>query len=618
MNRKKMTLQETLISKGRIHESSKEKLPEGVLCRVTYPICNIDVKNHNGRKYSRAVWEKVHENQEINEKLSTRTLFGHAEHPKETQSNLEKTSHIVTKMYQGEELFEGKKVLVEYADFDVLDTPYGRIVDTLLRADCGVGVSTRAEGELEEAVDEDGTTYQNVLPESYRFVTVDFTADPSTLNVKPINVQRQVLKDLQKGVESREMPKEDVVCILESIDTDESKKLVEKLNWDASEKKKIEESSWQRTVSGTYGSGQTPCDVFVVKGRSGLQWYACEGSVNVNATYDEIKDGVDVETLKDVDMFTASSPINSEDELDSAVNDGDDEDVDEKKVKEEKEVKIDTPWGKKNWSFLKKAMKYYEDHRDDADKKDSGKKDAKESKHLLESFGSGNFNEWVKVFQTIFKDMSEENKKVVKTTIMENTKDTDSGFSTLKKKVLDLELSEAGVRADKEKLEEALTQIKAELKMLKEKYAKDCIDLNKKVIETKKVVSEDTQKLERVKEKTKKIIEGLLKEKEDLSSKYKKEQERLTAEILGESIKHYVKGKINSSKLNLHKNALALLENCKSVEEVDEVFVKVRDAVREGIAHSAVPKTIAISEHIDEEQAKLDGAIGSAFKGMSR
>ena len=40
-----------------------------------------------------------------------------------------------------------------------------------------------------------------------------------------------------------------------------------------------------KTISGFYGSNHTTCAVFVFG-----NWYACEGSQTVNATYDEIED----------------------------------------------------------------------------------------------------------------------------------------------------------------------------------------------------------------------------------------------------------------------------------------------------------------------------------------
>lgn len=74
-----------------------------------------------------------------------------------------------------------------------------------------------------------------------------------------------------------------------------------------------------KTVSGTYGSGKTACDVFVASDRNGLNWYAIEGSQNVNATCEDIDDGVDVELLSDVDTFTWPAGIDSEETLEMAV-----------------------------------------------------------------------------------------------------------------------------------------------------------------------------------------------------------------------------------------------------------------------------------------------------------
>lgn len=69
------------------------------------------------------------------------------------------------------------------------------------------------------------------------------------------------------------------------------------------------------TVSGTYGSSKTPCDVFVAENRNGSKWYAADGGTIVNLTYDEIQDGVDIEELSDADCFTTKTAIDSEETL---------------------------------------------------------------------------------------------------------------------------------------------------------------------------------------------------------------------------------------------------------------------------------------------------------------
>ena len=63
-------------------------------------------------------------------------------------------------------------------------------------------------------------------------------------------------------------------------------------------------------VSGTYGSGQTPCTVFTYEADGGT-WYAVQGSLNVNFTGEPVEEGVDVETLADSDMFTASRAVDT-------------------------------------------------------------------------------------------------------------------------------------------------------------------------------------------------------------------------------------------------------------------------------------------------------------------
>jgi hypothetical protein len=74
-------------------------------------------------------------------------------------------------------------------------------------------------------------------------------------------------------------------------------------------------------VNGTYGSGKTPCTVFVAdKGQYSSAWYCVQGSVNVNKTPDPIEDGVNVEEVFDIDTFTASKPINSLKDLEHALN----------------------------------------------------------------------------------------------------------------------------------------------------------------------------------------------------------------------------------------------------------------------------------------------------------
>jgi len=73
------------------------------------------------------------------------------------------------------------------------------------------------------------------------------------------------------------------------------------------------------TIAGTYGSGQTPCNVITAEKSDGSTWYAVEGSQNVNLSPEPLKWGVDVETIADVDAFTWPDGVNTEEELEAAI-----------------------------------------------------------------------------------------------------------------------------------------------------------------------------------------------------------------------------------------------------------------------------------------------------------
>lgn len=74
-----------------------------------------------------------------------------------------------------------------------------------------------------------------------------------------------------------------------------------------------------KTVTGTYGSNETPCFVFVANDNY-MNYYVVEGGQTVNATHDSIEDGVNVEELNDVDCFTWNTPIETIEQLENAVN----------------------------------------------------------------------------------------------------------------------------------------------------------------------------------------------------------------------------------------------------------------------------------------------------------
>lgn len=201
---------------------SYEDLPSGVIARVRYPICNIGKKNRNSRKYGMDVWDSVQADEELQERIRNRCCWGHSEHP-ENGSKTEFISHVVT----GFEVSPDKKIA--FCSADVLDTPYGRIVETLLRAKCGLGMSTRAEGEVESCTFEDGSKGSSVKADGFKMDTVDFTADPSTYGALPQKIVLRVVNQVKEALDRGKLKPSQAQHLLEGVKADEAKLLVERI-----------------------------------------------------------------------------------------------------------------------------------------------------------------------------------------------------------------------------------------------------------------------------------------------------------------------------------------------------------------------------------------------------
>lgn len=90
--------------------------------------------------------------------------MGELNHPATADVDLERACHIVTELYEQDNVFFGKS--------KVLTTPCGQIVRSLINDGVKVGMSSRALGTLEES------RGHNVV-RNMRLVAVDCVADPS-------------------------------------------------------------------------------------------------------------------------------------------------------------------------------------------------------------------------------------------------------------------------------------------------------------------------------------------------------------------------------------------------------------------------------------------------------
>ena len=219
-----MLLNERISNESQIIESDSTKLPQGILARIRRTVCEIGKKNANNRLYEKAVWEKVLADGEFKKRLENRQILGEMEHPEASQIKLDKdrTSHIVSNLFIDESTGTVK------ADFDLLPTEAGKFIWILHEAGVKVPASTRADGELIEEIDETGNKFNKVVPETYSFITIDHTGDPSCSNTEPENIVSAV----KSNYEAHKIGKNVAMALLEKAGTAEAKKLEENIKMD--------------------------------------------------------------------------------------------------------------------------------------------------------------------------------------------------------------------------------------------------------------------------------------------------------------------------------------------------------------------------------------------------
>jgi hypothetical protein len=126
-----------------------------------------DIKNRNGRMYPADVLEK--EVKRYNDQyIEKNRAYGELGHPSGPTINLERVSHMITKLERDGSNFIGKaKIMTE--------TPYGKIVESLIKDGGQLGVSSRGMGSVKPSRDGVGV----VQSDFYLATAADIVADPS-------------------------------------------------------------------------------------------------------------------------------------------------------------------------------------------------------------------------------------------------------------------------------------------------------------------------------------------------------------------------------------------------------------------------------------------------------
>ena len=149
--------------------TSAEMLVEETNGKKDYKIKGVflqsNIKNRNGRIYPKEILAKevTRYNKEF---INKKRAFGELGHPDGPTVNLERVSHMITKLYPDGDNFIGEA--------KVMNTPYGKIVKGLIDEGAQLGVSSRGMGSLVNR------GQGNVVKDDFYLATAaDIVADPS-------------------------------------------------------------------------------------------------------------------------------------------------------------------------------------------------------------------------------------------------------------------------------------------------------------------------------------------------------------------------------------------------------------------------------------------------------
>ena len=125
-----------------------------------------DIKNRNGRLYPTEILDKEVKRY-MKENVKKNRAYGELGHPDSPTINLDRVSHMIKDLKLEGKNFVGKA--------KIMDTPYGKIVKSLIDEGASLGVSSRGMGSLKTT--KDGSS--EVQKDFMLATAADIVADPS-------------------------------------------------------------------------------------------------------------------------------------------------------------------------------------------------------------------------------------------------------------------------------------------------------------------------------------------------------------------------------------------------------------------------------------------------------
>lgn len=127
-----------------------------------------ECKNQNGRVYPRKILQREMEN--YAKAIRERRAVGELDHPERSTVNLSEVSHLITNA-----LWDGDNVMGE---IEVLPTPKGKILESLLESGVTIGISSRGVGSTDKQRTNEGEV--DLVNDDYQIICYDIVSEPST------------------------------------------------------------------------------------------------------------------------------------------------------------------------------------------------------------------------------------------------------------------------------------------------------------------------------------------------------------------------------------------------------------------------------------------------------
>ena len=146
-----------------LSEAEKRMVKSGYVF-LTGIMQKANVKNGNGRVYSKGILEREVEN--YKKLVKERRALGELDHPDDQVINLKNASHLVVDVW-----WDGDDVM---GKVQVLGTPSGKVLKELVNAGVKLGISSRGLGSVKES---NGET---IVEDDFQLICFDFVSEPST------------------------------------------------------------------------------------------------------------------------------------------------------------------------------------------------------------------------------------------------------------------------------------------------------------------------------------------------------------------------------------------------------------------------------------------------------